>query len=285
MLNETTNPIIARKEVTQHILKRFNIRASKRLGQNFLIDSQVVEDIANTAVEEDGERILEVGPGIGTLTQGLLQVGGNVTAVELDTRLIKVLEETMEGYENLRIIHGDILKVDVMALMGPEPFTVAANLPYYITTPILMHFLESRMPIKKMITMVQKEVALRMVAKPGGKDYGSLSVAIQYWTEPAIVRHVPASSFIPAPEVESAVVCCTVREKPPVEAEPKMFFRVVKASFAQRRKTIFNSLQSGGFSKEEVRDALAKAGIDGQRRGETLSLQEFSDLAMIFSAM
>ena len=249
------------------------------MGQNFLIDPQVIEDIAAVAVQEPGERILEVGPGIGTLTQGLLEAGGDVTAVELDSRLLPVLEETLAGYERLKVVQGDILKTDVMALMGQEKFTLAANLPYYITTPILMHFLESRLPIRRMVTMVQREVALRMVATPGGKDYGALSVAIQYWTEPKIIRNVSSSSFIPAPEVESAVVCCTLRDEPPVDADPKMFFRVVKASFAQRRKTLGNSLQSGGFSKEAVAAALSAAGIDSQRRGETLSLSEFSEIA------
>lgn len=275
--------MIARQEVTQHILKRFNIRAAKKLGQNFLIDPQVVADIAAAAVHEPGEKILEIGPGIGTLTQGLLEAGGDITAVELDSRLIPILKETLANYENLKIVHGDILKTDIPELMNHEPFTVAANLPYYITTPIVMSMLESRLPIRRMVTMVQKEVALRMVAKPGGKDYGALSVAVQYWTEPEIIRHVSSSSFIPAPEVESSVVCCTLRKEPPVDAEPKMFFRVVKASFAQRRKTLGNSLQCGNFSKEEVAEALKATGIDSQRRGETLSLEEFSNLAKEFS--
>ena len=240
-------------------------------------------DIAAAAIKEPGEKILEVGPGIGTLTQGLLEAGGDVTAVELDSRLLPVLQETLADYPHLNLVHGDILKVDIPELMNHEPFSVAANLPYYITTPIVMSMLESKLPIKRMITMVQREVALRMVAKPGGKDYGALSVAVQYWTTPEIIRNVSSSSFIPAPEVESAVVCCTLREEPPVDAEPKMFFRVVKASFAQRRKVISNSLQSGSFSKEEIAGALKVAGIDPQRRGETLSLEEFSNIAKEFS--
>lgn len=271
--------MLARREVTQHILKRFRIRTSKKLGQNFLIDPSVVEDIAHVAVSMPGEKILEIGPGIGTLTQGLLDAGGDVTAVELDERLLPILKETLGEPEHLRIVQGDILKIDVAELMGNEPFSVAANLPYYITTPILMQLLESTLPIRQMITMVQKEVALRMIAKPGGKDYGALSVAIQYWTEPEIIRHVSAQSFIPAPEVESTVICCTLRKTPPVDAEPKMFFRVVKAAFSQRRKTLGNALQSGGFSKEAVAEALKRGGIDSQRRGETLSLEEFAEIA------
>lgn len=271
--------MIAKREVTQHILKRFQIRAVKKLGQNFLIDPQIVEKIAAAAVEFPGEKILEVGPGIGTLTQGLLEAGGDVTAVELDAKSLPILKETLANYPSLKVVHGDILKTDVSTLMNGETFSVAANLPYYITTPILMHFLESEFPIRRMVTMVQREVALRMIAPPGGKDYGALSVAIQYWTTPEIICQVPAGAFIPAPEVESAVVCCTLREKPPVEADRKMFFRVVKAGFAQRRKTLGNSLQSGGFSKEEVAEALKMAEIDSQRRAETLSLEEFARIA------
>lgn len=283
MLEEIKHPVIARQEVTRHILKKYQIRAAKKLGQNFLISPEIVTDIAHASVSAPGERVLEIGPGIGTLTQGLLEAGAKVTAVELDSRLIEVLGETLKGYDDFKLIQGDILKVNIPEIMGNEPYVVAANLPYYITTPILMYILENRLPVTTMVTMVQKEVAERMVAPPGGKDYGALSVAIQYWTEPEIIRLVPPSSFIPAPEIDSAVVRCVVRKEPPVAGDPKMFFRVVKASFAQRRKTLSNSLQSGGFTKEEVRSALEKAGIDPIRRGETLTLQEFSDIASYLS--
>lgn len=277
------HPVIAKKDVTLHILKRFGIHMSKKLGQNFLIDRTVVDRIASAAGLAEGKRVLEIGPGIGTLTQGLAETGADVTAVEIDTNLIPVLAETVGGYENVRVRHGDILRVNIPDLMGEGTFSVAANLPYYITTPIIMGLLEARLPIDVLITMVQKEVAERMVARPGTKDYGALSVSVQYFTEPDIMFTVPPRSFIPAPAVDSAVIRCRVRENPPVQVtEEKMFFRVVKASFAQRRKTLSNSLKVTGYSADVIKQVLEMTGIDGQRRGETLSLQEFADLANAF---
>ena len=273
-------PIIASREVTKHILKTFNLRMSKKLGQNFLIDHSIVQGIVDAAQIVPGEKVLEIGPGIGTLTQGLAEAGACVTAVELDKKLPAVLAQTLAGYENVNIVPGDILKVNIPEIMGEGSFKVAANLPYYITTPIVMALLEQRLPISRMVTMVQKEVAERMVANPGGKDYGALSVAVQYYTIPSIVLDVPPKSFIPAPEVDSVVICCEVREKPAVEVvDEKMFFRVVKAAFGQRRKTFNNALKSMGIDKEQVQAILAAAGIDGTRRGETLSLQEFAAVA------
>ncbi len=273
-------PIIASREVTKHILKTFNLRMSKKLGQNFLIDHSIVQGIVDAAQIVPGEKVLEIGPGIGTLTQGLAEAGACVTAVELDKKLPAVLAQTLAGYENVNIVPGDILKVNIPEIMGEGSFKVAANLPYYITTPIVMALLEQRLPISRMVTMVQKEVAERMVANPGGKDYGALSVAVQYYTIPSIVLDVPPKSFIPAPEVDSVVICCEVREKPAVEVvDEKMFFRVVKAAFGQRRKTFNNALKSMGIDKEQVQAVLAAAGIDGTRRGETLSLQEFAAVA------
>lgn len=273
-------PIIASREVTKHILKTFNLRMSKKLGQNFLIDHSIVQGIVDAAQIVPGEKVLEIGPGIGTLTQGLAEAGACVTAVELDKKLPAVLAQTLAGYENVNIVLGDILKVNIPEIMGEGSFKVAANLPYYITTPIVMALLEQRLPISRMVTMVQKEVAERMVANPGGKDYGALSVAVQYYTIPSIVLDVPPKSFIPAPEVDSVVICCEVREKPAVEViDEKMFFRVVKAAFGQRRKTFNNALKSMGIDKEQVQAVLAAAGIDGTRRGETLSLQEFAAVA------
>ena len=275
-------PIIASREVTKHILKTFNLRMSKKLGQNFLIDHSIVQGIVDAAQIVPGEKVLEIGPGIGTLTQGLAEAGACVTAVELDKKLPAVLAQTLAGYENVNIVPGDILKVNIPEIMGEGSFKVAANLPYYITTPIVMALLEQRLPISRMVTMVQKEVAERMVANPGGKDYGALSVAVQYYTIPSIVLDVPPKSFIPAPEVDSVVICCEVREKPAVEVvDEKMFFRVVKAAFGQRRKTFNNALKSMGIDKEQVQAVLAAAGIDGTRRGETLSLQEFAAVANI----
>ena len=284
MSEEIIQPKIASREVTTHILKAFGLRMSKKLGQNFLIDAGIVQGIVDAAEIEPGDRVLEIGPGIGTLTQGLAEAGAEVTAVELDKKLPAVLAETLKAYENVTIVPGDILKVNSPAIMGDAPFKVAANLPYYITTPILMALLERHLPITRMVTMVQKEVAERMVAGPGSKTYGALSVAVQYYTEPEIVLNVPPRSFIPAPEVDSVVIACKVRETPAVDVmEEKMFFRVVKAAFGQRRKTLANALCGGGFPKEQVRDAMERAGIDPTRRGETLTLEEFGRLADAFS--
>ena len=258
---------------------------SKKLGQNFLIDARIVQGIVEAAEIEPGDRVLEIGPGIGTLTQGLAEAGADVTAVELDKKLPAVLKETLKAYDNVRIVPGDILKVNIPEIMGEAPFKVAANLPYYITTPILMTLLERRLPITHMVTMVQKEVAERMTAKPGSRIYGALSVAVQYYTEPEIVLDVPPRSFVPAPEVMSVVVSCRVRKEPAVAVQDeKLFFRVVKAAFGQRRKTLMNALKGGGFSKEAVRDALEQSGIDPTRRGETLTLEEFGRLADAFAA-
>ncbi len=283
-MGEAIHPTIASREVTQHILKAFHLRASKKLGQNFLIDAAVVRGIVEAAELQAGDRVLEIGPGIGTLTQGLAESGAQVTAVELDKKLPAVLAETLKGYENVRVVQGDILKVDIRELMGDAPFKVAANLPYYITTPILMALLEQRLPIRNIVTMVQKEVAERMIAPPGSKTYGALSVAVQYYTEPEIVLDVSPKSFIPAPEVDSVVIACKVREEPAVTVkDDKLFFRVVKAAFGQRRKTLSNALKGAGFLKDEIQEALEKAGIEAARRGETLSLEEFAQLADAFA--
>ena len=273
-------PRIAQKDVTLHILKTFGIHMSKKLGQNFLIDSDIVDGIVEAASITPGDTVLEIGPGIGTLTQGLAEAGANVTAVELDRRLLDVLAKTLEGYEHVRVVHGDILKIDIAREINSERYKVVANLPYYITTPIIMKFLEERLPVDVLVTMVQKEVAERMVAPPGGKDYGALSVAVQYYTDPKIMFIVPPKSFMPAPAVESAVIRCTVRSKPPVElTSEKTFFRVVKAAFAQRRKTLSNALKAGGMEKEAQEQILAKAGVDGMRRGEQLTIEEFAAVA------
>ena len=272
--------VIASPEVVHYICKRFDIKMSKKLGQNFLIKRGIVDEIVHAAELTVGEPVLEVGPGIGTLTQGLAQSGADVTAIELDRRLLEVLDTTLASYDNVRIIHGDVLKLDVPMIMNHKPFKVVANLPYYITTPIIMSLLESKLPIERLVVMVQKEVALRMVAKPGTKDYGALSVAVQYYTEPDIVLDVPPKSFLPAPAVTSSVIRCVLRDKPPVDViDEKLFFRVVKAGFAQRRKTFANTMRTTGLSKEQIDDILVKANIDGQRRGETFSLQEFADVA------
>ena len=192
----------------------------------------------------------------------------------------------MASYDNVRIIHGDVLKLDVPSIMNHKLFKVVANLPYYITTPIIMSLLESKLPIERLVVMVQKEVALRMVAKPGTKDYGALSVAVQYYTKPDIVLDVPPKSFLPAPAVTSSVIRCVLRDKPPVDViDEKLFFRVVKAGFAQRRKTFSNTMKTTGLSKDRIEELLAKANIDGQRRGETFTLQEFADVANAWASL
>ena len=278
--------VIASPEVVHYICKRFDIKMSKKLGQNFLIKRGIVDEIVHAAELTPGEPVLEVGPGIGTLTQGLAQSGADVTAIELDRRLLEVLDTTLASYDNVRIVHGDVLKLDVPTIMNHKPFKVVANLPYYITTPIIMSLLESKLPIERLVVMVQKEVALRMVAQPGTKDYGALSVAVQYYTEPDIVLDVPPKSFLPAPAVTSSVIRCVLRDKPPVDViDEKLFFRVVKAGFAQRRKTFANTMNTTGLSKDRIEELLAKANIDGQRRGETFTLQEFADVANAWASL
>lgn len=276
-------PIIASPEVTNHILHRFKLRADKKLGQNFLIDANIVRNIVAAAELSETDTVLEVGPGIGTLTQGLAESKAKVVAVELDTRLLPVLATTLEGYDNVRVVHGDILKVNIMDEVQAESFKVCANLPYYITTPIIFALLEKRLPMERLVAMVQKEVAERMAAQPGGKDYGALSVAIQYYTEPEIAFIVPPTSFIPAPAVDSAVIVCKRRAKPPVDVcDEALFFRVVKAAFSLRRKMLSNSLKNMVIKSEQVAKWLELAGVDGKRRAETLSLEDFAKLTNSF---
>lgn len=277
-------PIIASPQVTNHILHRFKLRADKKLGQNFLIDESVVRRIVEAAELTEADTVLEVGPGIGTLTQGLAESGASVVAVELDKRLLPVLDVTLEGYDNVRIVNGDILQVDIMEQVQKPDFKCCANLPYYITTPIIFAILEKRLPMERLVVMVQKEVAERMAAKPGSKDYGALSVAIQYFTEPEIAFIVPPSSFIPAPSVDSAVIVCKRRSTPPVEVcDENLFFRVVKAAFSLRRKMLSNSLKNMGIKGEQVNKWLELAGVDGKRRAETLSLEDFAALTNTFA--
>lgn len=277
-------PVIASPAVTNHILRRFKLRADKKLGQNFLIDEDIVRRIVAAAELTADDTVLEVGPGIGTLTQGLAESGAKVVAVELDKRLLPVLDTTLAGYDNVRIVSGDILQVDIMREVDAPEFKVCANLPYYITTPIIFALLEKRLPMERLVAMVQKEVAERMAAQPGGKDYGALSVAIQYYTEPEIAFIVPPSSFIPAPAVDSAVIVCKRRRQPPVEVcDEALFFRVVKAAFSLRRKMLSNSLKNMGVTGEQAGRWLELAGVDGRRRAETLSLEEFARLTNTFA--
>lgn len=271
------HPKIATLSATRHILKTFNLRASKKLGQNFLIDSGVVDEIVNAAEISSDDEVLEIGPGIGTLTQGLLEAGAKVTAVELDKKLPAVLAQTLAGYENFKLIQGDILKVDIAELM-PKNFKVVANLPYYITTQILLTLMEKNLPITKIVTMVQREVAERMIAVPNSKIYGAMSVAVQFRANVRIVFDVPPESFLPRPEVTSSVVVCNMH-KPTVQVDEKFFTKVVRAAFGQRRKTLLNSLIGGGFPRDVVVNALDAAGIDSTRRAETLTLEEFAAIS------
>ncbi|ERT60253.1 MULTISPECIES: 16S rRNA (adenine(1518)-N(6)/adenine(1519)-N(6))-dimethyltransferase RsmA [Megasphaera] len=271
---------LANPDVVHYLVRRFHLHMNKKLGQNFLIDPPVVRHIAETASLHAGMPVLEIGPGIGTLTQALAETGAAVTAVEIDSNLLPVLDKTLEAYDNVRIIHDDIMKVDIEALMNHKPFVVCANLPYYITTPIILRLLEERLPMERMVVMVQKEVAERMVSGPGSKAYGALSVAVQYYTSPHLAFVINPASFLPPPAVQSAVVAMDVRPTPPVQVlEEHRFFQTVKAAFGQRRKTLTNALKGTGLPTNDVEAILSAAGIDGKRRGETLSLDEFAAIA------
>lgn len=275
---------LASPAVVKQILKEHGLSPRHSLGQNFLISDAVLNEIYNAAELIRSDLVVEVGPGIGTLTRGLGERAGRVLAVELDRGLLPVLERTLSGAENVEVIHGDVLKLNLKNLIvsrlgGPiVRGKVVANLPYYVTTPILLKLLEEDLPITLIVVMVQREVAARMISPQGNKEYGALSVAVQYYAEPEVVARVPRSAFLPAPDVESTVVRLRIRRTPPVDAPREAFFRVVRASFAQRRKTISNCLAAAFGDKEAVARALARAGIDPGRRGETLGLPEFAAL-------
>jgi 16S rRNA (adenine1518-N6/adenine1519-N6)-dimethyltransferase len=289
----TDRPSVAAEEVaspkrTNEILKRNQLKLKKSLGQNFLVDQNILHKIVGAAELDQTKGALEVGPGIGALTQQLAKKAGRVVAVEIDQRLLPILAETLEPYPNASVIHGDVLKVDLRALFA-EHFadfagvSVVANLPYYITTPIIMKLLEDKLPLENIVVMIQKEVADRMAAKPGGKDYGSLSIAVQYYCEPEVVTIVPHTVFIPQPNVDSAVIRLRVRKQPPVQTEDEaFFFEVMQAAFVQRRKTIYNNLAARFFTKEtktQLEAVLASCGIEPSRRGETLSMDEYARLS------
>ncbi|MEO3947923.1 16S rRNA (adenine(1518)-N(6)/adenine(1519)-N(6))-dimethyltransferase RsmA [Gorillibacterium sp. CAU 1737] len=281
-------PDIATPKRTQEIVRRHGITMKKSLGQNFLIDRNVLAKIVGAAKLNTERGALEIGPGIGALTEQLARTAKKVTAIEIDQRLLPVLEETLEDYPNVKVVHGDVLKLDLARLMeeefgGCEEVSVVANLPYYVTTPIIMKLLEEKLPLANIVVMIQKEVAERMAASPGTKDYGSLSVAVQYYCEPELVTIVPHTVFIPQPQVDSAVIRLALRKEPPVTVtDERFYFEVVQAAFAQRRKTLGNNLLARFFGKEgreEMTQLLAKLDIDPGRRGETLSLEEFAKLA------
>lgn len=279
---------IASPKKTKELLQRHGFTLKKSLGQNFLIDPNILNKIVTAAGLDSSKGALEIGPGIGALTQQLAKIAGRVVAVEIDQRLLPLLEETLSPYSHASVVHGDVLKVDLKELFQQffaeyTQVSVVANLPYYITTPIIMKLLEEKLPLENIVVMIQKEVAERMSAKPGGKEYGSLSIAVQYYCEPEIVTIVPHTVFIPQPNVDSAVIKLKVRNQPPVEVEDEaFFFEVVHASFVQRRKTIYNNLASRFFTKEtkgQLEAILQEAGIEPSRRGETLSIQEYALLS------
>ncbi|WP_273327398.1 16S rRNA (adenine(1518)-N(6)/adenine(1519)-N(6))-dimethyltransferase RsmA [Vallitalea guaymasensis] len=281
-----TEPIASPKK-TIEIIKKYDFAFQKKFGQNFLIDSHVLNKIITSSNITKEDVVIEIGPGIGSLTQQLAENAKQVIAVEIDKKLIPILEDTLSDYNNITIINEDILKVDIVKLVEEKndnkPIKVVANLPYYITTPIIMGLFESNVPVDSITVMVQKEVADRMKAKPGTKDYGALSLAVGYYSEPYIVANVPPNCFMPRPKIGSAVIKLTKHKQPPVDVEDaKLLFKIIRASFNQRRKTLINGLYNnldGMFDKDQLKQAIENIGLKLNVRGETLSLEEFSNLA------
>ena len=276
---------------TIEVIQKYQFAFQKRFGQNFLIDAHVLEKIVSAAGITKDDCVLEIGPGIGTMTQYLAESAGQVIAVEIDTNLLPILTDTLKDYSNVKVINQDILKVDINELVkeynNGRPIKVVANLPYYITTPIIMGLFESNVPIDNITVMVQKEVADRMQVGPGSKDYGALSLAVQYYASPYIVANVPPNCFIPRPNVGSAVIRLTRYQEPPVQVkDPKLMFKLIRASFNQRRKTLQNGLNNSpeiSFSKEEITKAIESLGVSPSVRGEDLSLEQFAQLANYFA--
>lgn len=276
---------------TIEVIQKYQFAFQKRFGQNFLIDAHVLEKIVSAAGITKDDCVLEIGPGIGTMTQYLAESAGQVIAVEIDTNLLPILTDTLKDYSNVKVINQDILKVDINELVkeynNGRPIKVVANLPYYITTPIIMRLFESNVPIDNITVMVQKEVADRMQVGPGSKDYGALSLAVQYYASPYIVANVPPNCFIPRPNVGSAVIRLTRYQEPPVQVkDPKLMFKLIRASFNQRRKTLQNGLNNSpeiSFSKEEITKAIESLGVSPSVRGEALSLEQFAQLANYFA--
>jgi 16S rRNA (adenine1518-N6/adenine1519-N6)-dimethyltransferase len=272
---------------TAEVLQKYQFRMQKKYGQNFLIDTNILHKIVEAAQITKEDCVLEIGPGIGTMTQHLAEAAGRVIAVEIDKELIPILEETLAPYGNITLLHADILKVDLQKLSEEQgidrPFKVVANLPYYITTPIIMELFESHVPLESITVMVQSEVADRMQVGPGTKDYGALSLAVQYFAKPEVMVRVPASCFMPRPNVDSTVIRLTRHDNPPVEVEDEAYlFAIVRASFNQRRKTLVNGLVNAGnlgVSKEQVEDVLGQMGLSKTVRGETFTLERFAELS------
>ena len=287
-----TRPYLGNPKYTIEVLQKYNFAFQKRFGQNFLIDTHVLEKIIEASKITKDDFVLEIGPGIGTMTQYLAEAAREVVAVEIDKTLIPILEnDTLKDWDNVTVINEDILKVDIKTLAeehnSGRPIKVVANLPYYITTPIIMGLFESNVPIDNITVMVQKEVADRMQVGPGSKDYGALSLAVQYYAEPYIVANVPPNCFIPRPNVGSAVIRLTRHKEMPVQvADPKLMFRLIRASFNQRRKTLQNGLNNApdvSFTKEQIVAAIESLGVPATIRGEALDLQQFAQLANYFT--
>ncbi len=288
MQNKLGNP-----QKTIEIIQKYEFAFQKKFGQNFLIDTHVLDKIIAAAGVTKDDCVLEIGPGIGTMTQYLAESARHVVTVEIDSNLIPILNETLADYENVTVIHADILKVDINQITeqynGGRPIKVVANLPYYITTPIVMGLFENMVPIDNITVMVQKEVADRMQVGPGSKDYGALSLAVQYYAEPYIVANVPPNCFIPRPNVGSAVIRLTRHKEPPVKAEDSgLMFRLIRASFNQRRKTLQNGLNNSPeipFTKEQIMAAIESLGLGPSVRGEALTLEQFASLSNYFTGM
>lgn len=279
---------------TRTALKKFNIRPTKSLGQNFLIDDSIVGRIVDSANVNENDLVIEIGPGLGGMTVELAERAGKVVAVEIDRHLLTVLKENVKDYKNVTILNKDILKIDINTEIIEHPeikkdgfipsqIKVIANLPYYITTPIIMSLLEQELPLDSMVFMLQAEVADRIVAEPGGKEYGALSIAVQYYSKPEKLFMVPPQSFIPQPGVDSTVIKLDIYKAPPVKVDDKdVFFRTVKAAFGQRRKTLVNALSNSGFflkNKDEIKEILINMQVGENQRGETLSIKQFAQLS------
>lgn len=274
---------------TIEVIKKYEFCFQKKFGQNFLIDGHVLDKIIAGAGVTKDDMVLEIGPGIGTMTQYLAEAAGKVVAVEIDRNLLPILQETLADYGNVKVIHADVLSLDLEKLVqeenGGRPIKVVANLPYYITTPIIMALFEQHVPLANVTVMVQKEVAARMKSGPGSKDYGALSLAVQYYAEPYIVANVPCNCFMPRPNVDSAVIRLTRYKEPPVQVkDEKMLFKIIRASFNQRRKTLQNGLNNSSelnFTKDQIAAAIAEAGFSPSVRGEALTLEQFAKLTDI----
>ena len=288
-----TRPYLGNPKYTIEVLQKYGFVFQKRFGQNFLIDTHVLDRIIEASEITKDDFVLEIGPGIGTMTQYLAEAAREVTAVEIDDALIPILKDTLKEWDNVTVLHGDILKTDIRKIADEKnqgrPIKVVANLPYYITTPIIMGLFESHVPVDSITVMVQKEVADRMQTGPGSKDYGALSLAVQYYAEPKIVANVPPNCFMPRPKVGSAVIRLTRHQNPPVTTlDEKLMFRLIRASFNQRRKTLSNSLKNSQelpYSKEEIETAITECGLPLNIRGEALTLEQFARLSDAFSKL